>query len=154
MQLFPGTPTVIVLVKTPIRGRGGHWRESHYISNNKVHPMHFSIKHSSGCQLPCASQCRRSPASVAPGAGCQRTRATIAGASDNSLPGPQGAFSPGQEAASRQGLFNRIAPVYDEVCGQGHRHMRVTPEPSQSSIGVHGLTGLHELLLLDTRFDC
>lgn len=31
------------------------------------------------------------------------------------LPGPEGAFQPGQEAATRQQLFNRIAPVYDEV---------------------------------------
>ncbi|GBF89833.1 hypothetical protein Rsub_02537 [Raphidocelis subcapitata] len=30
-------------------------------------------------------------------------------------PGPQGAFAPGQEAAARQQLFNRIAPVYDEL---------------------------------------
>jgi hypothetical protein len=37
------------------------------------------------------------------------------------LPGPQGAFQPGQEAAARQQLFNRIAPVYDEV--------RRTPSP-------------------------
>jgi hypothetical protein len=32
-------------------------------------------------------------------------------------PGPEGAFQPGQEAAARQQLFNRIAPVYDEVGG-------------------------------------
>mmetsp|Transcript_21310 Transcript_21310/g.46537 ORF Transcript_21310/g.46537 Transcript_21310/m.46537 type:complete len:300 (-) Transcript_21310:889-1788(-) len=32
-----------------------------------------------------------------------------------SFPGPSGAFTPGQEAATRQKLFNRIAPVYDEL---------------------------------------
>ncbi|KAG2435263.1 hypothetical protein HXX76_007341 [Chlamydomonas incerta] len=31
------------------------------------------------------------------------------------LPGPQGAFVDGQEAEARQGIFNRIAPVYDEL---------------------------------------
>ncbi|KAG1677019.1 hypothetical protein FOA52_001188 [Chlamydomonas sp. UWO 241] len=33
----------------------------------------------------------------------------------DSLPGPSGAFEPGLEADSRQRLFNRIAPVYDEL---------------------------------------
>ena len=37
-------------------------------------------------------------------------------ASAAQLPGPDGAFTPGQEASARQTLFNRIAPVYDEVC--------------------------------------
>ncbi|KAI8464320.1 MAG: ubiE/COQ5 methyltransferase family-domain-containing protein [Monoraphidium minutum] len=31
------------------------------------------------------------------------------------VPGPRGAFEPGQESAARQQLFNRIAPVYDEL---------------------------------------
>jgi hypothetical protein len=45
------------------------------------------------------------------------TRITRAASTDGAdiAPGPQGAFSPGQEAAARQKLFNRIAPVYDEV---------------------------------------
>lgn len=36
-------------------------------------------------------------------------------ASASQLPGPDGAFTPGQEASARQTLFNRIAPVYDEL---------------------------------------
>jgi hypothetical protein len=30
-------------------------------------------------------------------------------------PGPSGAFTPGKEAEARRQLFNRIAPVYDDV---------------------------------------
>jgi ubiquinone/menaquinone biosynthesis C-methylase UbiE len=30
-------------------------------------------------------------------------------------PGPDGAFAPGREADARRSLFNRIAPVYDEL---------------------------------------
>ena len=30
-------------------------------------------------------------------------------------PGPSGAFVAGQEGAARQQIFNRIAPVYDQV---------------------------------------
>ncbi len=30
--------------------------------------------------------------------------------------GPAGAFTAGNEAAARQQLFNRIAPIYDQVC--------------------------------------
>lgn len=37
--------------------------------------------------------------------------------SAQSTPGPEGAFIPGQEGQARQKLFNRIAPVYDEVSG-------------------------------------
>lgn len=29
--------------------------------------------------------------------------------------GPEGAFEPGQESEARRTLFNRIAPVYDDV---------------------------------------
>lgn len=31
------------------------------------------------------------------------------------VPGPSGAFVAGQEAEARRSLFNRIAPVYDEL---------------------------------------
>ncbi|KAG2494058.1 hypothetical protein HYH03_007702 [Edaphochlamys debaryana] len=34
---------------------------------------------------------------------------------DEYVPGPDGAFAPGKEAETRQVLFNRIAPVYDEL---------------------------------------
>lgn len=44
-----------------------------------------------------------------------------ASSSGDPPPGPGGAFTPGQEAATRQTLFNRIAPVYDEVCAWGGR---------------------------------
>ena len=33
------------------------------------------------------------------------------------LPGPINAFVPGMESEARRTLFNRIAPVYDEVGG-------------------------------------
>lgn len=47
-----------------------------------------------------------------------RSTRRLQAASDDSVPGPEGAFAPGKEAEARQGLFNRIAPVYDEVrCG-------------------------------------
>lgn len=35
------------------------------------------------------------------------------------LAGPKNAFAPGQEAETRRQLFNRISPVYDEVCQFG-----------------------------------
>lgn len=53
------------------------------------------------------------------GARCSPLRRSAQRASDAltepAVPGPSGAFEPGREAQSRQKLFNRIAPVYDEV---------------------------------------
>ncbi|GLC33604.1 hypothetical protein PLESTB_000094400 [Pleodorina starrii] len=72
------------------------------------------------CGNPCSqpqrsSGLRRVPNAFRSAGPRVRTGITCATSGDDSLPGPQGAFSPGQEAAARQGLFNRIAPVYDEL---------------------------------------
>ncbi|KXZ43497.1 hypothetical protein GPECTOR_88g440 [Gonium pectorale] len=64
---------------------------------------------------------RRGGARPAPFTPCHAHRhrprivAPRAAAGEESIPGPQGAFTPGREAEARQGLFNRIAPVYDEL---------------------------------------
>ncbi|EFJ45291.1 hypothetical protein VOLCADRAFT_75878 [Volvox carteri f. nagariensis] len=55
------------------------------------------------------------PSSKCPAGNRGRVHIPSAASSEDNLPGPQGAFAPGQEAAARQGLFNRIAPVYDEL---------------------------------------
>ena len=57
------------------------------------------------------------PVTVVP-AGSFSRRLSVTHAASNSadaLPGPSGAFTPGQEAESRRTLFNKIAPVYDDV---------------------------------------
>lgn len=49
------------------------------------------------------------------------------------VPGPSGAFEQGREAESRRGLFNRIAPVYDQAGPHplGHPH-RGSPCPPRN----------------------
>lgn len=54
----------------------------------------------------CTCGCRRGPLIVVSAAATEQQQ---------QLPGPDGAFAPGQEAAARQRLFNRIAPAYDEL---------------------------------------
>ncbi|GIL53150.1 hypothetical protein Vafri_8814 [Volvox africanus] len=58
---------------------------------------------------------RPTPSSIQLAGGRMCTRIICTASEGDNLPGPRGAFSPGQEAAARQGLFNRIAPVYDEL---------------------------------------
>lgn len=78
-----------------------------------------------------------------------RDASTSAGMAD--LPGPRNAFVAGQEAATRQELFNRISSVYDEasiVCHlplecftivHAHMQLYLCCLPVQSGHGAHVL---------------
>lgn len=60
---------------------------------------------------------------------------------DAALPGPQGAFVPGQEAEARQGIFNRIAPVYDEVrmlYGKNQKEVETRNPRESAGLDAHG----------------
>ncbi len=98
--------------------------------------------HQNPGSIPKASRSRSSLISgLQPRLPCNRlVRSTrrLQAASDDSVPGPDGAFAPGKEAEARQGLFNRIAPVYDEVrCGHTTARQRFARSPLPS-LHQHG----------------